>query len=942
MTTPQNSACISILHISDIHFGCKDEGGDQEKILAALITVLQELKGKIQCVVFSGDLTQCASYSEFQQGQDWLVSLCQSIDAPCILVPGNHDVRRDKADMKILRSAYHDKSAFGRWSDDIFKVHDHIRPFLDWFQQANEEFPMFLNQWENNPAIDSVQATLAGVDCQFVCLNTALLSCDNDDDPPNGDKKLCVDIKGLNGSIKNRIAEKTLVIAVGHHPPDSLAKWNCDAFTEVLGQATGPHIYLHGHLHNQKNQSAYNGDGSGYFRGAAGAAYPGSEYVKQFSVLTINIGEKLITPTVYKFSDKSGRWLVDNELSNAVPARLPMMQANTSTSHDDHDTPTRSTEWTNPFSDVISNGIPPQDIHRLFVEPSNSLTKLKNQVETVVEGQRGTGKTMLLRYFSFEVQSSLLRQDSPTKGIIELLNSGSIPFGIYCCLTNAGLNRSDFDSIEHETRRVSLFDHLSSLFILGRFFSALCSLSQQEASSEIIDDDLRQFTSRFLRITVSDSTLSSVRFFRHLVREIDLQLDHTKEHISSLLPGGTVTAFNPWLTLSGSLFSLLNEYKTALNLKGPFFLLIDDFDQLNAEQQTLFFSAASARRHDVVCYKFGIMSEGQKASLAGDGRTYREGDDYNFVRLDWVDGGLETGNQTSNYVKAVDAIFKRRMLLSSWPDSMTLAGLLDNWSYGKMLREEAKETAMLDYEKLLPSERPQSFENYWSKQGNAKYFRLIAKNRTFHRYAGRSAVIELSSGIFRQFLELCSGIVDIALADGWSPATGKKIRVEKQNKAIREWSKDMFRSLGSSGDVSSLGKKEHVITSENLINLANSLCRYFQMRLLSDSKDPEVIAISIRDILLNDSFEKCLLDVAVRESVLQRRFVDYTSKSGSAERLPTFVLNRRLVPHAGIGTKLQGRHEISSALLRLAAEDTEAFLNAMRKPQPDERQATFL
>jgi 3',5'-cyclic AMP phosphodiesterase CpdA len=821
------SAIVSILHISDVHFGCADDVGDQDRIISALRSAIGERQERIHCIVFTGDLTQRASYVEFQQGQDWLISLCDSINAPCVMVPGNHDIRREKADKKVLRSAYQDRDSFGRWRDDIFKAPDHVRPFLDWFDQAKEEFSQLVNQWKTNPAIDVVKLSLAGVECQFVCLNTALLSCDDSDDPERGDKKLCVDIKGINGSLKNRIAENTLVLVVGHHPPESLALWNRNALDEILGQATGPHVYFHGHVHRGSNQSAYSGTGSGYFCSSAGAAYPGSEYVKQFTILTVDLGEKIITPTVFKFAERSGLWVIDNELSQPVPARLPKMHSKIPNADLGGRELTRPRRWANPFADVIANGIPPRDIHRLFVEPINSLSKLKNRVETVVEGQRGTGKTMLLRYFSLEVQSSLLQQQSPNTDVIELLNSTCTPFGVYCCLTHAGLNRTDFDSIEHEVRRVSLFDHLSCLFILGRFFSALSTLQKSTKLSEAIGDDLKQFTLRFLRISPG-VILSENRYFQHLVREIDIQLDRAKEHVSSLLPGGTITVFNPWLTLSNSLFSMLDEYREALQLKEPFFLLIDDFDQLNVEQQSIFFSAASARRHDTVCYKFGIMSEGQKAYLAGDGRTYREGDDYNFVRLDWVDGGLEAGDSASNYVKVVNAIFERRMTLSEWPPSLTLGGLLDNWDYGKKVREEAKEAAMLDYEQLPTAGRPLSFTSYWAKQGNAKYFRLLADHGVSHRYAGRSAVIELSSGIFRQFLELCSGIVDVALADGWSPATGKPIGAERQHKAIREWSKDMFRSLGSSGDVSNLGKNEHVITSENLINLANSLCRYFR------------------------------------------------------------------------------------------------------------------
>ncbi|MDK9726147.1 MAG: metallophosphoesterase [Sterolibacteriaceae bacterium MAG5] len=377
MDTTTNDAKVSILQISDVHFGCKDDTGEQERILGAIDTALEECNVPIDCVAFTGDLTQGAGYAEFQQGQEWLISVCEKVRAPCILVPGNHDVRRDKADTKILRSAYQDRESFGRWRDHLFKEHSHIRPFLDWFAQASEEFPIFLNRWQDNPAIDAVEATLAGVPCQFICLNSALLSCANDDDPKKGQKKLCVDIKGLNGALKNRIADKQLVIAVGHHPPDSLVGWNKDALTKALGQATGPHLYLHGHLHHLTHKSQYESDGSGYFRGAAGASYPGTEYPKQFSIITIELGEKQIASAVYAYHDRSGKWLPDATLSQPVPARLPTAVSINLKVIETAEGQAPSQDWTNPFSDVIANGIPPQYIHRLFVEPSNSLTKLR-------------------------------------------------------------------------------------------------------------------------------------------------------------------------------------------------------------------------------------------------------------------------------------------------------------------------------------------------------------------------------------------------------------------------------------------------------------------------------------------------------------------------------------------------------------------------------------
>lgn len=931
---------VRILHISDIHFGCRDDTGSQPRVLEALVAAISKEKLKINCVVFTGDLAQSGAPSEFQQGQDWLVSLCEGLQTDCVLVPGNHDVQRSRAKEKELRSAYNDQLAFGRWQGEIYKDSPHLSAYLDWFRQLKAEFPLFLNNWDTNPAIDLVELKTQSGYCNFICLNTALLSCGDDDE-----KKLCVDIKALNSALKGAIAETSFVLAVGHHPTDQLADWNRTEVEKILAQLSGPHVYLHGHLHDLQHQSEYSSSGAGYFRAAAGAAYPGAKYPKQFSILDLDSTNQKIHTQVFVFNESGGDWVVDNKLSHPVPARLPSIQKLQLGSErknleiGDH---LAKQKWHNPFSDVISNGIPPEAVHRLFVERSDSLTKLRNPSETIVEGQRGTGKTMLLRYFSFEVQSSLVSMTKLNGSLVRTMNEAQTPFGVYCCLTNAGLNRSDFDAVEGDPRRIALFSHISYLFIVNRLFSALLTLGEQDAQSLArIDAVLTNYTVQLLRLPSSLVTLNGVDFCRAVVDSTDISLAAANEHIASLLPGCQPTAFNPWLGLQSNFIGVLERYKKCLGLQAPFFLLIDDFDQLNAEQQSVFFNAAAARRHDVVCFKFGIMSEGQKSSTTTFGRTYREGDDYNYVRLDWIDGGVDADNLTSSYVKTVEAICTRRMQLAEWPSSLTLSTLFDNWEHGNKLRDEVRTLARTEYELLNPKEKPQTFDSFWSKQGNAKYFRHLAKKKIAHRYAGKTTIIDLSSGIFRQFLEICSGVVEVALADGWKPDSSRRIGPEKQNAAIRAWSIAMFRSLGSAGDVSALHRTGQIVTSEHLIRLAQSLSRYFKNRLLSDSKDPEVIAIALREPMPLGSFVKCLLDVAVRESVLQRRSVDYSSKSAGGERLPTFILNRRLVPHVGIGAKLQGRHEMTTSQIELAANDVEKFLLLMSKNASGD-QGTFL
>jgi len=944
---------MNLLHISDVHFGCSDSLGEQARIVEGIVSAISESGVSINFLVFTGDLSQAAHPGEFQQGQDWLVNICETLKCQAILVPGNHDADRSKAATAELRTAYQNEEAFGHQKSKIYRSHDHLLPFMQWFQQAKAEHDYFLNNWGTNPAIDRVDTNVNGREIVFVCINTALLSCDNSDKT-----KLCVDIAPINSALHKCDTRKQLVIAIGHHPTGDLAVWNKDEFCKLLGQETGPHLYMHGHLHESENGANYSGAGGGIYRSAAGAAYPGSNWTKSFTVINIDCDAQSVTPTVFNFFNDSGKWLPASNLSRSVPTRLPslpppakppelashvLVQGNSPIAKSQvlaakHDSVEREIgRWSNPFSDVMANGMDPEAVHRLFVDQSNSLTSLSNHVDTIIEGQRGTGKTMLLRYFSFEVQYSLAQSVNDTP-IINHLNEKNLPFGVYCCLSNAGMNRSDYDAIQSKERCEALFAHRLVVFIVCKLFESLQLLQDKNSLGTVEGARIQKFVTRQFRMASLPAIDTFKDFCEYVAQECNFMLEAIDEHVASALPGGTVTVFNPWLSLSNSLIALLKIVKDNLSLKAPFFLLIDDFDLLNGDQQATLFKTAAIRNHSLVCFKFGIMSEGRKSAVAGDGRTYRSGDDYSLIPLNWIDKGLEQDTGDGNYASMVEEISRRRMQRAGWPQELSFKTLFNTWEHGDKIRKEVKAVARLEYDSLPKGAKPMTFETFWEKQGDAKYFRYLKSKKIEHRYAGPSTIIDLSSGIFRQFLEIGSAIVNSALAADWTPGSGKKIGPQNQNRAIRDWSRDMLRSLGSSGDISTLSKRKFEVTSQDLINLANSLSQFFAARLFSESKDPEVIAIAVKGDIQSESFVRALLEVAVRESILQPRSVDYPSKSGG-ERLPTFLLNRRLVPHVGIGTKLQGRHEIDVETLVLASQDTSKFLEKMafRKSANDDQ-----
>ena len=354
--------------------------------------------------------------------------------------------------------------------------------------------------------------------------------------------------------------------------------------------------------------------------------------------------------------------------------------------------------------------------------------------------------------------------------------------------------------------------------------------------------------------------------------------------------------------------------------------MLDDFDVLSFSQQMYVFRTASARNLGTVCFKYGVMSLGRKTNLAGPGRTYREGDDYDLVLLDWTDKGLQR-----NYRKAAGIIVAKRLEAEKWP-VRDFPALLATWERGKEIREEVKKDMLAEWKKLPTTMKPRLQKTTGRNTETPRYFRKLSALKTNHRYSSFAEIVDISSGIYRQLLEICAKIVDKALASSWTPDASATISAEIQDDAIREYSDAMLDTLSqTAGDSTELLSGDVSITSKHMVTLIESLSDLFYFRLHSDSREPEIFCIAIKDDLALNPFAKSTLDVAVRESILQRRSIDYTPKTPGGPPLPTYMLNRRLAPRRNLGIRMQGRIEINSSDVYLAATDKKNFMKQFGK-----------
>jgi 3',5'-cyclic AMP phosphodiesterase CpdA len=252
---------ITLLHVSDAHFGVHNPGDHKritDDVLTAITEHLDQGRSSPHFCIFSGDLTQSAAPDQFAKAEEWLKTLSERASGvPIFLVPGNHDVRRPKGskrakDIKLqLRAAANSDESYNGWLSMV-KTVPLLHPFFEWHEQAKIRVPI-KSTWTLDSPFDCHYTTLLnGITVHLIGLNTAALSCDNDDKC-----RLVADETALNIELAAAPSSPAdLVIVVTHHPvrvgehlEQWLADWNDKRLAPLLLDRKGPHLYLHGHLH---------------------------------------------------------------------------------------------------------------------------------------------------------------------------------------------------------------------------------------------------------------------------------------------------------------------------------------------------------------------------------------------------------------------------------------------------------------------------------------------------------------------------------------------------------------------------------------------------------------------------------------------------------------------------------------------------------------------
>lgn len=230
---------LNWIHLSDIHFAYNDYCTNimRDLLLKYLIELRKEQN--IEFVIITGDIAFKGSKydKEIKNFIDDILNSLQLTKDDLFIVPGNHDLKRDKITSLALENIAQDKSLIPKLEKEL----------EDGLKKRQKQFFTFLKKVTNNYYTNKELHIIKELEnCNIVHLNTSW-SCGNRHEEGN----LRIGLSSLSDVLKNIEGSKKLNIAIGHHTIECFHESERE---KILNRFIDQDIdiYLAGHTHNPR------------------------------------------------------------------------------------------------------------------------------------------------------------------------------------------------------------------------------------------------------------------------------------------------------------------------------------------------------------------------------------------------------------------------------------------------------------------------------------------------------------------------------------------------------------------------------------------------------------------------------------------------------------------------------------------------------------------
>ncbi|MBT1063978.1 hypothetical protein KJY73_10360 [Bowmanella sp. Y26] len=576
--------------------------------------------------------------------------------------------------------------------------------------------------------------------------------------------------------------------------------------------------------------------------------------------------------------------------------------------------------FTNPFEVRTPEALSAQEVAKLFVDVFSDFKKVDDQSHTFIQGPRGTGKSMMLRYMEPDVQIAACKAAR-----IQDLEF----FALHIPIKKAWSDITEWDLLDG-TMYQYLAEHLMISHITYCLFR---SLSKNIEISDLDKGVLDYLNSLLIGCGSKEINIDELCTLGSLTSHFHTEFNKIKSFVKRLMFSKPET-----LDYDGGLLSYLDFLVPLLEkLKeqtwgcgGPFYLMIDDADLLDVRMQRILNTWVSCRTIDSVCLK--VATQNRYATYRTiDGKLIESPHDYSEVNI----SELYTRKE-NRYAKRVKDIIEKRLELVGihvpveefFPEDLAQREKIEEIKCDLKSKHEAGKG------------RGTRASDDVIRYATPIYMSMLAgkrKSSSTYSYAGFKSMVDLSSGIIRWFIDPAAKMFGELISSGNTQSKdaftkeGKiaKIPPSIQDKVLKEWSysfiDDELPKIEDKNEVD----VEHSVYSK-VHNLLVSLGMLFRERLLDEQASERKLlsfVLANPEALRNET--KKILSLAVDLGYLQ--YSSHGSKEGIG-RKPKYTLSHRLAPYFQLDPSGYAYSmSITSEILEIALVSPNRFVRSRLK-----------
>ena len=558
----------------------------------------------------------------------------------------------------------------------------------------------------------------------------------------------------------------------------------------------------------------------------------------------------------------------------------------------------------NPFVVKTPETLNSEDIASLFIDVYTDFPRLLAQEHTFLHGARGTGKSMMLRYLEPQVQIAAHK----AKFACDLSH-----YAIHVPIKTPHYALSELERLEGSPYWL-LAEHF---MICNMALIIVASLKVIMSNIDIADNtELKTFYEKFLDIVGLDNDVQVRDYLDTIFKIIDAERSKAKRYITKLAFN---TEFRPY---ENSLYDYEDFFLPFVRIiksltatpKGPVFLMLDDADNLPIRMQKILNTWVSYRTTDDVCLKASTQQR-YKTWRTTQGVLIERTHDFSEIDISTV-----YTSKLSQYFDRVRSIVERRLKVNAIQPQDPISFFPENIEQNKKL-EAIKERISEDWEKgkRVSSRKSDDVLRYTVSEYMKEL--SIPRKKNTYSYAGFKSLVDISSGIIRNFLEPASRMYAEIEAAGEPEVT--QISTKIQNQVIYKWSEEYmleeFENLRSDELTEHLDKYNK---AEKLKNLIDALGECFHRKLISDDTERRIFSFMVTNPLSPDI--QSVMTLAIEWGYFSMKSI--ARKEGAGRNI-SYTLNRRLAPYFKLDPSGYAAHlSLTPEHIKLATEDPQRFV----------------